>query len=193
VDPATDPVGGETPNIPAGEGQGATYTFDFTPTEAGTYVIYFRIWHHTQYVNGRDAWDSITITVTDPQGDWRLETAFGGDSVGGGAAWWYYSDTSGDEVQGIWAGQDEDAGDVTIADAGGGNVTITIDLGGDWELADVAEPVKIQGFNDGDLPTSRPPAGLFTTYKGSELEVTVPAYDYFVIQLDVRIWEADSL
>jgi hypothetical protein len=179
-------------NIDASSG---TSTFDFTPTAVGDYEIGFHIWHHVHYAdvpNPWDAWDSITVTVTDPQGDWRTETAFGGDSVGDGAAWWYYFDTSGDETQDIWAGQDEDAGDVTVADIGGGYMTITIDLGAGWELQDVPEPVKIQGFNDGDLPTERLPAGLFTTYKGSLLEVTVPAYDYFVIQLDVRILEADA-
>jgi hypothetical protein len=184
-----DGVGQGPVEIPDGGSSGSS-TFDFTPTATGDYEIGFHIWHHVH--TERDGLAYVTVTVTDPQGDWRTETAFGGDSEGGGAAWWYYFDTSGDEVQDIWAGQDEDAGDVTIADAGGGNVTITIDLGAGWELQDVAEPVKIQGFNDGDLPTERLPAGLFTTYKGSDLAVTVPAYDYFVIQLDVRIWEADS-
>jgi hypothetical protein len=59
-----------------GEGQGAVsfpgttsgtseYTFD--GTALGNHEITFRLWHHVQYANGRDASTSVTITVTEPQ------------------------------------------------------------------------------------------------------------------------------
>ncbi len=58
-----------------GDGQGVvslngatsgTSDFTFNGT-AGDHEITFRIWHHVQSANGRDASASVTITVTDPQ------------------------------------------------------------------------------------------------------------------------------
>ncbi len=112
-------------------------------------------------------------------GDWQTETAWGGNTSGSGAAWWYYYDASTEGEQTIWAGQDLNAGTVEL---NGG--TIEINLLNGWELQDVVEPVKIQGYED--IPNSRPAAGLFTTYKGSELSVSVKEFPFYAIHLDVQ-------
>lgn len=109
------------------------------------------------------------------------ETAFGGNIAGGGAAWWYYFDTQGDACQNIYAGQFNLIGTVCYD---GTNLTINLDecatLEGD------GESVKIQGYNDDNLPTSRPAAGRFTTYKGENTVIPVSGYRYYVIHLDVE-------
>lgn len=107
----------------------------------------------------------------------KKETAFGGDSKGEGKAWWFYY--TGGGVQTIWAGQNQNAGTVQIVN---GIATITLNEG--WFLRDVSEPVKIQAYTT--LPSNRPPAGLFTTYKGCELaNIPVGTCTYYVIHLDL--------
>ena len=78
-------------------------------------------------------------------------------------------------------------------------VTINITLDYGWELAiedydEFGEPVegvyreetvKIQGYNV--RPSGNPAPGLFETYKGNELVITVPAYDFYGIHLDVGL------
>ena len=132
--------------------------------------------------------DTKTVSVSDdPSNDLPLlgETAFGGDEEGDGAAWWYYYDTDGESEQMIVAGNQYNAGTVR-ADLDDGTWTITISLSPGWQLVDDDEPVKIKGYEENDLPTSRPAAGLFP-YKGDELIVTFEDndYRYFVIKLDV--------
>jgi hypothetical protein len=118
------------------------------------------------------------------------ETAWGGNSPGGGDAWWYYYDTSVGGEQTIWAGQTINVGTVTVSDAdAAGNRTITMVLAGDWDLDDVAEPVKIQGYTV--VPDSRPAPGPFTTYKGAELVVSVSDFPFYAIHLDVGQWIPD--
>lgn len=108
------------------------------------------------------------------------ETAWSGNFEGEGAAWWYYFDTDGPATQSIYAGQQITDGTVTYQ-----NGTITIDLGS-WTLQNDSESVKIQGYNDGNLPTSRPAPGNFSTYKGDQLTITVTPFRYYAIHLDVE-------
>jgi hypothetical protein len=111
------------------------------------------------------------------------ETAWGGDTgmnVGEPGAWWYYFDVADGSPQTIWAGQTINVGSVTY---NGSQLVIT--LTGGWELQDDSESVKIQGYDV--IPSSRPSAGLFTTYKGTDLTVTVPSYPYYAIHLDVQL------
>ncbi len=110
----------------------------------------------------------------------RGETAFGGEGVGEGSAWWYYYDGEGQEK--IFAGQNEEVGTVEMVD---GKIVISLENG--WELKDVDEPVKIQGY--AELPSDRPSAGKFTTYKGKDLFVEVAEFNYYVVHLDVEICE----
>ena len=72
----------------------------------------------------------------------------------------------------LFAGQTLPAGSATLTDNGDNTVTIAITLNAGWSLQDVNEPVKIQGYDI--APTGNPSPGLFTTYKGGELLVTVP-------------------
>lgn len=106
------------------------------------------------------------------------ETAFAGNASGTGNAWWYFYDGTG--VETIWAGQSINVGSVTLVN---GNLVIALTDG--WELEPSAsESVKIQAYTT--LPSSRPAAGQFTTYKGTSLTVPVGASPYYVIHLDVR-------
>lgn len=114
------------------------------------------------------------------------ETAWGGDSEGEGNAWWYYFDTNGDSTQDITAGQHHTAGQVTVSDCADDEVTITITLTDGWQLQDVEESVKIEGYDS--IPTSRPSAGSFT-YKGEELVVNFDCYEFYAIHLDVQLCE----
>ena len=141
-----------------------------------------RWWYFVDY--------TIQCNGEPPEGD---ETAFGGNYPGGGwnpegpagGAWWYYFDTDGPATQNIYAGQN------LVADASVtyGNGYLTIDLGPNMSLQMVEEPVKIQGYAEGQLPDFRPAAGGFTTYKGDDLTVPVPYYSYYVIHLDVIMGE----
>ncbi len=111
--------------------------------------------------------------------EWDEETAFGGSFAGAGNAWWYYFDTEGSETQPIYTGQHETDGTVTWT-----GTHLVIDLGS-WSLQDDDEAVKVQGYDE--VPTERPAAGLFNTYKGNELTIEGDGSRYYVIHLDVRI------
>ena len=112
----------------------------------------------------------------------RTETAFGGETTGAGNAWWFAFDAGEDATQDIIAGQNEVIGTVSY---NGTHLTISLNSG--WTLQNVNEPVKIQGYND--LPSDRPAAGQFTTYKGGSLVVPVSSYNFYVIHLDVETCE----
>ncbi len=128
----------------------------------------------------------VTFTNEEEPQDCQEETAWGGNTgvnVGEPGAWWYYFDIDGCPTQDIIAGQHHTAGTLTISECENGEVTITIDLTGGWELQDVEEPVKIEGYDS--IPTSRPGPGGFT-YKGDELEISFGCHQYYAIHLDVQ-------
>lgn len=113
------------------------------------------------------------------------ETAWGGNAatnVGTAGAWFYMYDKVG--VQTLWAGQYSNAGTVEYSAENGGTLTITLASG--WELnPGTDESVKIQCYSV--APTSRPPAGQFTTYKGTGLVIpNVGDCNYYAIHLDVQ-------
>ncbi len=118
---------------------------------------------------------------------YTYDTGMGGPTAGGGKAWWYYYPV-GSGVQTIWAGQTKNAGTVVIDAAG--NYTIVLAAG--WELkTGVTEPIKIQGYAAGALPTTRPSAGLFSgpsSYKGTSLTgfVSPVGITNYVIHLDLQ-------
>jgi len=109
--------------------------------------------------------------------EWKTDTAWGGTAAGAGNAWWFFYTGGGSQT--IWAGQSKEAGTVVVAN---GVATITLNPG--WELQPGSESVKIQGYNT--LPSARPAAGQFTTYKGTELVVTVGNFTYYAIHIDVQ-------
>jgi hypothetical protein len=128
-----------------------------------------------------------TPCETPPPPDCGEETAFGGNTAGGGPAWWFYFDTTGPATQDIYAGQKKvDGTSVTYS-----NGKITIVLGDKMHLQDVKDPVKIQGYDAGKLPSRRPAAGRFSTYKGSDLvDISVGDYHFFVIHIDAEVcWD----
>lgn len=124
----------------------------------------------------------FTYTITCGNGgggECQAETAWGGATAGGGSAWWYYFDTQGTGTQPIYAGQVETDGNVSWD-----GTSLVIDLGS-WELQDVEEPVKVEGYDE--IPATRPSAGLFTLYKGTNLTITGDGSRYYAIHLDVQL------
>jgi len=75
-------------------------------------------------------------------------------------------------------------GTVTFSEVVDGKVTITLAALNGARLQDVAQAVKIQGYET--EPSGNPAPGQFTTYKGNETTVTVDAYAYYGIHLDVQ-------
>ncbi len=128
--------------------------------------------------------DIILVTIAGEPAFMGEETAFGGDSEGerNGGRWWYYYDTGIGGIQTIWAGQHMDAGTVEYNH---NQNQIIINLAPGWELQDDDEAVKIQGYDDEPEFTG---IGLFNTYKGNQLNITVPFYQYYVIHLDLKTY-----
>lgn len=119
---------------------------------------------------------------------YQEETAWAdGDTYVDQGNWATYVSYDGNATSAtIYAGQTLNAGSASIStpDANG-DVTITISLNSGWSLQSVNEPVKIQGYDN--APSTNPSPGSFTTYKGSDLTVTVPAFDFYGIHLDVQL------
>jgi hypothetical protein len=65
------------------------------------------------------------------------------------------------------------------------NDQISILLGKQMQLQNLNEPVKVEGYNQ--LPSSRPVAGVFELYKGSNLTVKGNGSAYYVVHLDVEV------
>lgn len=84
----------------------------------------------------------------------------------------------------VYAGQNYLVGTVTFSGVVDGKVTITLAALNGARLQDVADPVKIQGYET--PPGDNPSPGLFTTYKGNLATITVDAYAYYGIHLDVQ-------
>ena len=84
----------------------------------------------------------------------------------------------------LFAGQTMNAGSVNFA-MSGMDVQITITLNEGWSLVPGNESVKIQGFTS-TPPASNPAPGQFTTYKGNELTVTVPYFNFYGVHVDVQ-------
>ncbi|MFY9172921.1 MAG: hypothetical protein WAO03_07215 [Petrimonas mucosa] len=84
----------------------------------------------------------------------------------------------------VYAGQHYLVGTVTFSEVVNGKVTITLASLNGGQLQDVAEAVKIQGYDT--PPSGNPAPGQFTTYKGNSPVVTVDAYPYYGIHIDAR-------
>jgi len=167
------------------EGASATGTADYVVLKGDTVLL------NTATASSTSEIDDSLVEATSDECMVEIcyeETAFGGNTAGLGKAWWFYFiapvEGDGSDTQTIWAGQHYNAGEVTVSECDEGEVTITIELADGWYLQDDDESVKIQGY--AVAPITRQPAGLFETYKGNELEVTVDCFDNYVIQLDVQ-------
>jgi hypothetical protein len=115
--------------------------------------------------------------------NWQEETAFGGDVAGAGNAWWFAIDASTSGSYPIYAGQQEVEGASVSYNAVTDQITIV--LGGQMQLQDVSEPVKVEGYNQ--LPSERPAAGLFELYKGNNLTIQGNSSSFYVVHLDVEV------
>ena len=123
--------------------------------------------------------------------EWEGETAWGnGTRFVPRGNWAMYTPYQSEETVDLIAGQHHVAGTIEFSEVVDGEVTITIILNDGFRLKEVegavvGEAVKIQGYEN--TPASRNPApGQFKTYKGIELEITVPAYAFYGIHLDVE-------
>jgi hypothetical protein len=117
--------------------------------------------------------------------EWRSETAWSWGtryvSQGNWATYTSYSDLTNGVT--IYAGQTIDIGTAKLGDDG----IITITLKDGWELQNVSESVKIEGY--ASVPKSEnPKIGQFSN-KGTSLTPTVGIYEYYGIHLDVRKYE----
>lgn len=99
--------------------------------------------------------------------------------------WATYLTFNGDTSSAVlFAGRQHEAGTVIIEANNNGHAEINITLNEGWELQEGAETVKIQGYDQ--APSGNPAPGRFNTYKGDEINITVPAYNYYGVHLDVR-------
>ncbi|TVR40701.1 MAG: hypothetical protein EA392_03175 [Cryomorphaceae bacterium] len=102
-----------------------------------------------------------------PKGNWATYTPY----------------EAGDVI--LYAGQHHNAGTVNLSEVMGGMVTITITLNEGFMLnTEKSESVKIQGYMN-TPPSNNPAPGLFNTYKGDQLMVTVSAFNFYGIHLDL--------
>jgi hypothetical protein len=89
----------------------------------------------------------------------------------------------------LYAGQTMDAGTVHFSAAVDGEVTITINLTGDWEFAPVSENVKIQDYTF--APSGNPAPGRFAhkgTASGTFFSIVVPENNFYGVHADVGYW-----
>ena len=89
----------------------------------------------------------------------------------------------------LYAGQTMLAGTVSFSAPVDGNVTISIDLVGDWEFAPDDENVKVQDY--ANAPTAKPSPGLFEwkgTASGQSFSITVPENNFYGVHVDVGEW-----
>lgn len=85
----------------------------------------------------------------------------------------------------LFADQTINAGTVTFsAPDADGKVTITIGINAGWRIEDIEEAVQIQGY--AFAPIGNPSPGLFTTYKGGELTVTVDQFAFYGVHVNVE-------
>ena len=126
---------------------------------------------------------AVAFVACEPECDWIEETAYAGDISGEGNAWWYALDASTSGVYPIYAGQEAVPGASVSYNAGSDE--ILINFGTDLQFQNVAEPVKVEGYEE--LPEARPAAGLFELYKGSDLIIQGNGSNYYVIHLDVLV------
>jgi len=98
--------------------------------------------------------------------------------------WATYTPYVANSTVDVFAGQNYLIGTATFSEVVDGKVTITLISLNGGRLQEVAESVKIQGFET--PPSGNPAPGQFNTYKGNETSITVDAYPYYGIHLDAQ-------
>ena len=95
----------------------------------------------------------------------------------------------------VYAGQTMLAGTATVTPVGGGMVTVTVDLTGDWEFADVASNLKIQTY--GSAPSGNPSPGSFMYKTTCTMDPCtsgpIPVAKFYGIHMDVGVWVPDPM
>jgi hypothetical protein len=94
----------------------------------------------------------------------------------------------------LFAGQTIPVGSVSFSAVSGGNVTITVNLTGDWEFEDVAENLKVQDYVA--APSGNPSPGLFAHKKTCDVDestcsIVVPANNFYGVHVNVGQWVPD--
>lgn len=176
----------------APNGGSFTYSADLAYADYGQAQCGTHEYGNTATLTGDDGvLDTADANVTVKVQCWVLggsETAWGqGTTYPKQNSWAMFTAYAPGTVD-LMAGQHHDAGDITFSEMTDGKVTITIRLDG-WGLRDVKEGVKIQGY--AKAPSGKVSPGQFTTYKGNDLVVTVDAFNFYGIHLDVAKWIAD--
>ena len=138
--------------------------------------------------------EDLSLLKCTPPDDCQLETAWAnGIRYVPRGNWAMYTPTPGELPAWVYliAGKNKIAGKVWFI-PGDEPETIIIKIWPDdcWDLQDVSEAIKIQGYNT--PPFGNPAPGRFTTYKGNGENVSgryykiiVPIYDYYGIHVDV--------
>ena len=87
------------------------------------------------------------------------------------------------------------AGTATVTPVGGGMVTVTVDLSGDWEFADVASNLKIQTYSS--APSGNPSPGSFMYKTTCTMDPCtsgpIPVAKFYGIHMDVGVWVPDPM
>ena len=203
-------------DAPAGSESGAWGSFSYSGNTL-TYEVnqYYTLYLCIKYATTNDGWviegyeaGSVTTQtnqnishvswyfVYDPpeeECEWVGETAWAsGPRYVTRGNWATYTPYEAGSTVPIYAGRTIHVGNADFSAVVAGEVTITITLfdGVRLELDEdgfiVEEAVKIQGY-DAPPPAANPAPGRFTTYKGTDLIVTVPAFNYYGIHLNVEV------
>ena len=98
--------------------------------------------------------------------------------------WATYTPYVANATVNVLAGQNYLVGTATFSEVVNGKVTITLAALNGAKLQDVAESVKVQGYET--PPSGNPAPGQFTTYKGNQTTVVVDAYAYYGIHIDAK-------
>ncbi|MGC9393967.1 MAG: hypothetical protein ACP5J4_03850 [Anaerolineae bacterium] len=118
------------------------------------------------------------------------ETAWAdGDRYTPRGNWGTYTPYVPDSTVILYAGQTMNTGTVHFSAPDNDNVTITINLTGDWEFAPVEENVKIQGYTR--APSGNPHPGRFAwkaTASGQSFSITVPENNFYGVHVAVGYW-----
>lgn len=113
-----------------------------------------------------------------------------------GGSWaTYVAYPGGVQVYDVYAGQNMFVGTATVTPIGGGMVTVTVDLIGDWEYAEVGSNLKIQTYPN--APSGNPSPGSFAYKTTCTMDPCtsgpIPVANYYGIHLDVGVWVPDPM
>jgi hypothetical protein len=94
----------------------------------------------------------------------------------------------------LFAGQTNNAGTVSFSTPVAGKVTITVQLTGSWNFADLTENLMVQGY--ASAPSGNPAPGQFANKTGcntntNTCQIVVPVANYYGVHVNVGTWTPD--